>query len=643
MIPKRFVFRSFSTRLIAVFAGLLVVVQTAAFIAVNQANNANARQVVTEALRVGSGVFNRLVKERTQTLLEAARLLSGDFAFKSAYFTNKHGTILSAMENHLARIGSANIMMLVSLENEIIADTRHPTITGMPIPWPNLIEAAEKDEFGETGGVVIIDGLPHQIMVVPLLTPDVEAWILIGFLIDENFAKEMSGLLLSDISVLQKNFVTEWNMVASTLPENLHTHLLAKLNSEKWAMAQEGVIDLNGDAYLSFAAPLLKKSGMSVSVLMQRSLKQALAPYHALRNELLFLFIAGLLVSIIGAVLIARSVTQPVKKLAEGVKNIERGDYSRPVAISQSDEIGRLAHAFNHMSKGLEEKERVRALLGKVVSAEVAEELLNKNIALGGEEREVTVLFSDIRGFTTLCENRSPQVILGLLNTYLTRITEVIETHHGVVDKYIGDAVMALFGAPVQRADDAVSAAHTALGMQAALNALNPELQAQGLPVLEMGIGLNTGIVVAGNMGSQSRLNYTVIGDGVNLASRLESLSKIYGLPIIVSESTRAAAPGFVYRELDRVRVKGKNHAVSIYALLDPDKQARLAGSLEHFQEILQDFRQQNWDRVESGLLGLSEEIPDFPLYRLYLQRVEAYRHTPPGNDWDGICNQREK
>src|SRR5262249_27100495 len=214
------------------------------------------------------------------------------------------------------------------------------------------------------------------------------------------------------------------------------------------------------------------------------------------------------------------------------------------VGLKQKDELGSLASSFNKMSEGLAERDRVRDLLGKVVSPEIAAELLRKDAILGGEEREVTVLFSDLRNFTSMSEKLAPQEMLEILNRYFTGMSAIIEKHGGVVDKYMGDALMALFGAPLADPDDADRAMQAALEMTEALDDLNRRWQKRGLPTIGVGIGINTDIVVAGNMGSETRLNYTVIGDGVNLASRLEGLTKTaeYEARIIISGSTLANA-----------------------------------------------------------------------------------------------------
>lgn len=291
------------------------------------------------------------------------------------------------------------------------------------------------------------------------------------------------------------------------------------------------------------------------------------------------------------------------------------------------------------MAKSLSEKEKIRNLLGKVVSPAIAEELLNKGIDLGGEERFVTTLFSDVRNFTALCEGRKPEDILTLLNEYFTQISGKIENHGGVVDKYIGDAVMAIFGAPLQHHDDALRSLDAAFEICNALKELNMDFRKRGINPLSIGIGINSDIVVAGNMGSLNRLNYTVIGDGVNLASRLEGLTKNYGVDIIVSETTAHAAPEYVYRELDRVRVKGKEKACTIYEPLGTEKNIshELLEELKFYNTALQSYRTQDWKSAAKQFTLLQDEFPDRQLYKVYLERIERLNKNQPKDNWDGI------
>ena len=261
--------------------------------------------------------------------------------------------------------------------------------------------------------------------------------------------------------------------------------------------------------------------------------------------------------------------------MAAGAREIATGNYDHRVELRQKDEIGLLGDSFNQMSAGLAERDRVRDLLGKVVSPAIASELLRKKVTLGGEQREVTVLFSDLRDFTSMSEAAGPEEMLHILNHYFTRMAAIVEKHGGVVDKYVGDALMALFGAPVASADDADHAICAALEMTEALGELNREWKLRGLSAIGVGIGINTDVVVAGNMGSEKRLNYTVIGDGVNLASRLEQLTKMpeYAARIIVSRATLAKAKGqYRTRRLGEVAVKGKQIVTEIFALLGCEK-----------------------------------------------------------------------
>jgi adenylate cyclase len=225
------------------------------------------------------------------------------------------------------------------------------------------------------------------------------------------------------------------------------------------------------------------------------------------------------------------------------------------------------------------------------------------------------------------------------MNTFLTPLTRIIYRNRGTIDKYMGDAIMAFWGAPVDDPDHASHAVAAALEMQAALAALQPEFKERGWPPIRIGVGLNTGRVSVGNMGSELRLAYTVMGDAVNLASRLEGITKEYGADIIVGESVCRAAPGFHYVEVDRVRVKGKEEPVSIYEPIgrkgDVPQSALDEAAL--FQKAVKLFRDQNWDLAEVQLLNLQKLSPGRKLYQLYLDRVTLYRADPPPADWDGV------
>lgn len=292
-------------------------------------------------------------------------------------------------------------------------------------------------------------------------------------------------------------------------------------------------------------------------------------------------------------------------------------------------------------------RKRLTSLFGQYVPAALVNEMVDhdSDFGLGGENREMTVLFSDVRGFTTISEGLSPDQLSRLMNAFLTPLTRIIHQHKGTIDKYMGDAIMAFWGAPLHDSRHAIHALEAALAMDEAMQAIREDFKARGWPEIRLGIGLNTGQMNVGNMGSRFRMAYTVLGDAVNLGSRLEGLTQYYEVSIIVSETTRNAVPAHAFMELDRVRVKGKNEPVILYEPLG----LRTALSSERIkalslhEQTLACYRRQIWDAAEAGFLHLLEHYGERPLYRLYLKRVETFRLQPPDPDWEGTYNHLSK
>lgn len=302
-----------------------------------------------------------------------------------------------------------------------------------------------------------------------------------------------------------------------------------------------------------------------------------------------------------------------------------------------------LAFALN-MSYGYFVEGRAKRGLAHLFGTYVPPELVNEMVleparySMQAANRELTVMFCDMRGFTAMSERMEPVQLQALLNEIFSRLTQVIRQQRGTIDKYMGDCVMAFWGAPVATPEHATLAVRAALGMAQAVHALNVEHRARGLPEIGIGIGLNTGPMCVGDMGSDIRRSYTVIGDAVNLGSRLEGLCKVYGVEIVASESTRAQAQGFAWQELDRVRVKGKEQAVAIYrpvaeaGTLDADPQ----NALDRWHEWLAAFRAQDWPRCDSLWPGLVAAHAQRALLEFYSQRLQALRVLPYNPAWDG-------
>jgi class 3 adenylate cyclase len=295
-------------------------------------------------------------------------------------------------------------------------------------------------------------------------------------------------------------------------------------------------------------------------------LDEVLAPFERIRRALLLGGGASLLLSGLLGVGLSRSLTRPVRELVAATGRVAKGDYETEVNVASRDELGTLADAFNEMTRGLLLRERYRSVLNKVVSQDVATELMRGDVELGGENRLVSVLFADIRGFTALTEGMEPQQVIGLLNECMEHLSQAIDAEGGVVDKYIGDEVMAVFGAPVTQDDHALRAVRAALRMREGVAAFNVLRQARGEAPLGIGVGINSGIAVAGNMGSKSRLNYTVVGDVVNLASRLAGQAQA-GQILVSGATLRLAGPGVVAPPLGGRSLKGFSAEVEVYAV----------------------------------------------------------------------------
>jgi len=300
---------------------------------------------------------------------------------------------------------------------------------------------------------------------------------------------------------------------------------------------------------------------------------------------------------------------------------------------------------FMNMAYGFFSEARSRRLITGLFGTYVPKELveqMSKNpeeYSMNGESRNMTVLFSDVRDFTSISEGLSAEALKDLMNTYLTAMTEVIQERRGTIDKYIGDAIMAFWGAPVANPDHVKDALASAMEMQARIRTLDEPFSKRGWPPLHIGVGLNCGEMNVGDMGSKFRRAYTVLGDAVNLSSRLEGLTKEYGVGILVSENVVNAVPSYLYREVDKVQVKGRAEGVGIFepvGRLDQVDEATV-DLVDQFNRVLVEYRAQRWDEADRIIVGLMQKAPETKLYKIFRQRIFELRYNPPGPNWNGI------
>ena len=292
-------------------------------------------------------------------------------------------------------------------------------------------------------------------------------------------------------------------------------------------------------------------------------------------------------------------------------------------------------------------KQKLGRLFGQYIPPELVQEMTKDpdSYNLEAKKKELTVLFTDVRGFTTISEGLEPKQLSLLMNTLLSSLTKVVHDHSGTIDKYMGDAMMAFWGAPIDNPNHASVAVGAALSMMEALERVNVDFAERGWAPVKIGIGLNSGDMSVGNMGSEFRMAYTVLGDAVNLGSRIEGITKNYGVDILVSEYTAAQATQYEYQEMDIVKVKGKDEPVAMLEPLGPIESVDKTRITErdHFHAFLTLYRQQQFEQALSDLKSMQEQYGDKLLFDLYTERCDQFLRHPPGNDWDGVFIAKSK
>jgi adenylate cyclase len=560
------------TKIFIAFSSLIIAVLLATLGFTQIVVSREIERTLDRDLMTTGEVFEVLFKERGARLETNSILLASDFALKSAVATHfdpetyEPATLASAAQSWQERIGVDLFWITDEIGTVLVASSERDRSGEAIEEVSPLREALELEE--PAAGVAELDGQLFQLVAVPVFAPDVIGFLLLGEAIDDRFAGRLKGSTGTDVS-----FLTQDRVFASSWTADKRGRVIPSPQARSALLSSRtrtrSPFQVEDETFLSLIVPVQSSLPQPLFALMQRSYDEALAPLRSLRQRIVIIGTAGLLGALLIGVGLAGGIIAPLQSLVAGMREVLRGNLQYRSRIERHDELGFIAKSFNEMVDGLEERELIRDTFGRFVSHEVAEAVLTGRVPLQGERRDVSILFQDIRGFTSLSERLDPAVLLRLLNQFFTEVVAAVEAEGGVVKQFLGDGVMALFGAPQPHVDHAERAVRAALGIVNRLQGVNESLREQGLGPLEIGVGIHTGAVVAGLIGPDNRIEYGVVGDAVNLASRVESLTREMQATILVSRDLSAQlGPVFKLGRTATMVVKGKSQPVEVVEVL---------------------------------------------------------------------------
>ncbi len=568
---------SLRTRIFLAFSALLLAVLIATLGLAGLIVSREAQRTLSRELLTTGEVFEELLAERTDRLETNSILLASDFALKRVIATHYEPqtydpqTLASVALNYQRRIGVD--LLWIADETGVLLAGSPAGAAGRSIAGSSPLREAIETQQAATA-IAEVDGALLQLVAVPVLGPDVIGFLVLGQAIDDALARRLREDTGSEIS-----FLTESRVFASSWPVQTRDRLLPADEARTALLRgptahKTSLLTLDGERFLSLVAPVDARITEPLHALVQGSYDKALAPLRALQRQIAAIGAVALIGALLTGIALAGGITAPVRALVDGMREVVKGNLRFRSKIEREDEIGFLARSFNEMVGGLEEREHIKDTFGRFVSRNVAEAVLGGRVPLEGERREASILFQDIRGFTRLSEKLDPVTLLRMLNQFFTEAVAAVEAEGGVVKQFTGDGVMALFGVPKAYDDHAERAVRAALGIVMRLEALNEQLRSQGLPALAIGAGIHAGNVVAGLIGPDERVEYGVVGEAVNLASRVESLTKDMQATVLVSkEIASRLGPGFVLGRTAVLPVRGSTQAVHVVEVLGFERQ----------------------------------------------------------------------
>ena len=624
---------------------IVVTLVTSVFYVTSDTIETEFRQLVRKQLEQTEHYVSRLMESRYDQLVGSGLILSDDVLIRTI-LTDR--SLNQDTRNDLVRseilpkFTHLDIVLVTDSEGELLAHSTNLERSHVLLStdwFPVVLEGEE------AAGYIVADGVYFQNVAIPVfIAEEMVGVVLAGRALNQSDIDSIKKASQADMAIFKGNTVlqtTEWDVV--NMSHGFGNYLSA---FQTWLGQQDKALSMSMQTY---EVDLLQERFLILTSYDPTEFAPPYAVVQSLDKRLLFLnniqdtiiIIGGIGIGLvmIAGFLLSIGISRPIRQLQQATHEVEQEHFDYRVSIQTRDEFYLLGNSFNNMISALGEKQRIRQAFDKSVSKEIADQMLQKGLERGGEKRQATILFSDIREFTALAETIDENRLVAMLNRYFNTVSECIHGQKGIIDKYIGDAVMALFGVPVDLENHALYAVIAALDMLESVERFNAELKRTMGLTLSIGIGINTGQVIAGLVGSEDRLNYTVLGDEVNLASRIEGLTKTYATPIIISEpgynaikqSNAVEQQHLLFRLLDYVKVKGKETPVGVYDVMkgDASKTSHKSRSIKAYGEARGYMLEGKFNEALSYSKALQQVWPeDGPTSQL-VQQCQYYIDNP--------------
>jgi class 3 adenylate cyclase len=537
---------------------------------------------------------------------------------------------------------------------------------------PNLAKALASQSWPQddvlspnpTRKYVWINNSLYIAMGVPIrmhLNEDPTHAYFVGYRVDDQWLSKLLNLVREDASrreesltVISAWFLVDGNIVAratssgntsAVIPDRAAAIVTASGNNQRNDRREEIEFTSNGERFVGESVIFNPSQGVQGILAVVNSLDQQLAGLRRLQRNIALFTVGIIIIAVVVARILARLIAGPIEQVVAGTQRIAAGNFDQPLQVKRRDEIGQLAHSFNAMAAGLKQRDLIKDTFGKFVSPRLVEDFLTDPKRLQLSRRVQSVLMSDLENFAPMSERLQPEDLVALLNEYLGRAADTVGEFGGIVDKFIADAVVAFWGPPFSE-DHAPLACRAALALVNRTNQMADAAQRLNVPPLRVRIGIATGEVLAGIIGSAAKQDYTVIGDIANLASRLEGANKIYKTHILATAATaQAANDSILFRKIDTVRVIGRGEPVELFEVMSESATASptLLDLRQRYIEALTHYENRNWPAATAAFRALAVAFPTDGPASILAARCQHFQAAPPGSNWDGIWQLESK